>query len=311
MASKRQRKKIAKKRQQAYLKSQGYSTKNLTYNEINKQYKDIVTQQQKKEKAKKKYQKALDLQTKKFNMLVEKGFDPFHLKTSVLRHIKLKDIEQNNLGMEKYPELYPELDITTRQARFNYNKPYTLKNGKAFYFAYMDYTGENDFNDLIRYYDSLSNKELLRIIKRLLHTPPSYQKSKRKKGKKGKRGTAGTSSGRAGTYKLVCADPSTIQMFNRDNKRENTNLKKREYSRVFDGKRTHTKGNNVGYQVLSNGRYISHKKVTGHTILSITACIMENVTEWERFTFYKNMYIYCERYLPEIFTILPYPNEYK
>ena len=306
MANKRQKKKIAKQQQEKYIQSRGYSTKKLTYKQINEQYKNIVAQEEKKEKSKKKYQKALDLQTKKFNMLVEKGFDPFHLKTSVLRHIKLKDIEENNLGMEKYPELYPELDITTRQARFDYNKPYTLKNGKAFYFAYMDYTGENDFDDLIKYYDSLSNKELLRIIKRLLHTPPSYQKSKR-----GKKGTAGTSSGKAGTYKLVCDTPSTIQMFNRDNKRENTKLKKREYRRVFDGKRTHTKGNNVGYQVLSNGRYISHKKVTGHTILSVTACIMENVTEWERFTFYKNMYIYCEKYLPEIFTILPYPNEYK
>ena len=202
--------------------------------------------------------------------------------------------------MDKYPELYPILDITKQQAKFDYNKPYKLKDGKAFYFAYMDFTAENDFDQLIRYYDSLSNKELLQIITRLLHTPPSHKK-----------GGKNDSSGKAGTYKFVCNTPETIQMFNRDNKRDNAKLKKEEYKKVFDGKRVHSKGNNIGYQVLTNGRFISHKVVTGHTLLSVIACIMDNVTEWERFTFYEKIYGYCEKYLHEIFTILPYPNNYK
>lgn len=304
MAKRRQQKKNLTKKQRELLKSQGFKEKDikkLSSKQLENETKSIiqyisfwesestVKEQEKRLTKAIKRDKRKKLHSKKVYMLEELGYNIQNLNVSLVRKIKLKDIETNNITMENYPDVFDVMQLTTKQQRFNYNKVYKIPNGKAFYFAYCDYTAENDLDLLIQANSRKTPKELMQGIIRLLNTPPAENGS----------------NGKAGGYKYQFGTPSDISIFHSEKNKEN--------KRAFERKsRVHTDRMYNGYQTLTDKDHFQNyfTEVTGKGVLTIAYTIMDNVTEFERFVFYERFYTNLVNSIPEFKEILPLPKRY-
>lgn len=295
MANKRQRKKAEKNRQIQRIRQSGVKKKKLTQKEI-KHYSDIIAQQEKKEKAKK---DRLELQTRKIKELVKhnKGLDISTIKTSVLKYIKLTDIQQGKVTKESHPDLFKDLTLDRKQTTFNFNKKYKMPNGQALYFAFWDYSGENDFEVLLSHYQRKNSKTLLKLLKHLVNKPETYSKDLKRKSK----GKEGNSSGKAGDVQFTYGSKEVIRRFDRTVTNE-------DFEWVFAPKRRqHATGNNLGWQKLAN-QYgdIYIEEFSAHNILAVITCIMDNITEDRRNPFYTQVYESLKVF-PDLISILPTP----
>ena len=307
---KRQRKKSLTKQQRALLKGQGLKQKDIK-KLSSKQLENItkpIIQEQEKQKQRQKYIKfwesepvkkeqtriykkaqRMDLHRKKVLALEEMGFDRAYLPESLTRKIKLDDIKKKNITMENYPDVFEVMQLNDKQRYFNYKKVYKIPGGKAFYFAYCDYTANSDFEVLINRNSKKSPKELLQGIIRLLNTPPGPDKS----------------TGKAGGYKYSCAEPETIEIFHKAKNRENKEMFERK-------SRVHTDRLYNGYQTLADRDHARNyfTEISGKGALTIAYTIMDNVTEFERFVFYERFYSDLVKSIPEFKEILPLPKRY-
>lgn len=309
--SRKQRQK-KKAKQLNVLKNQGYSQKQLqtlSNAEIERQSQKIISQRraeiQRKEKARRKVEKANDLLNWKRNVLKSLGFEDEFLKTTYLRKVKVSDIKSyraavngfekdetgklaniNALSGEKYPFLYDTY-------RFNFNKIYKFPAGKGLALRFLDYTGESSVDDLMRTFHNMSNETLMAILEGIVRQPKTYNKKAPNRG-------AGTSSGRAGTFLSSVTDEKTAQtMLNIDNDkiaRSRANEKK---------KRFHTGINSYWQTFGENGKPII-TSMSGHECLVILNAVMYNVTEDSR-DMYNGLYKNITKYIPEFKKILPKP----
>ena len=287
--SKKQRQK-AKQKQVNLLKKQGYSSKKinqLSNAEIDRQYNKIVTEnklvQKRKTQSKKKYQKAVELQTWKFYELEKLGIPTEKLKTSYLRKVKKSDIEKGNITRENYPFLFDSNN-------FDFDRVYHFPNGKGLYIAWLDYSGESTIEELMLRFSKFSNETLIEFLQGILDTPKQHNPSKKDSG----------SSGRAGTFRsMITTDNVAEKMLKADNsklQKSFSNTKKRRY---------HT-GVNRYYQNITENGNPTIKSITGRELLIILNAIMYNITEDSR-DMYTGIYKSITNQIPDFKLILPKP----
>ena len=302
MANKRQKKKNLKKLQQQQQKKvksiKNVSRETSKYNSKSKSSK---------------YQEQLKLTSKKYFALLELGIEPKFLTTQNLRKVKVKDFpkgelnkkgtKQGNINKITYPFLFEENKVSKevkKKVKTIGEKVYKLPVGKGLYFAYMDISGEQDFEQLIVRYNRKSTNELIEKIKGLLNTLPQFDKELYKKSK----GSDGNSSGKCGVANFHLTDIDTIKMIDTyDNKKENLRMKN-----APKRKRVHS-GDNRYWQTLTddNGN-IYFREFTLHKLLVVITAIMDNIFEVDRFDFYDDVYTQVTSYFEELADVLPSPR---
>lgn len=274
MANRRQKKKQLKKQQQKYLqqKKPDIRVGKLSNYELAQLYNKEVKRENKKRRAN-------ALRKEKFDYLVNAGFEPEQIKSSDL-----------NKSWEYIQDYHSH--------SFDFNQVCKLKRNERMFIAYRDYSGEQDFNDIIADLSQLSNTELLNRLKQLNNTAPTYTG----RGKKGSKSRG--SSGKAGDYRFMVAKQEYIELFNREiyqkNKRKGSK-KKRRWSHSERGEHT-------GFQVLKSGGRVSFDSYTPRNMLIIANAIMENVTEQDRTGFYNRFYAEMKKHNPAFTEILPAPR---
>ena len=302
MANKRQKKKNLKKLQQQQQKKVK-SIKNVSRE----------TSKYKSKSKSSKYQDQLKLTSKKYFALLELGIEPQFLTTQNLRKVKVKDFpkgelnkkgtKQGNINKITYPFLFEENKVSKEVKKKVKNigeKVYKLPEGIGLYFAYMDISGEQDFEQLLARYSRKSTNNLIEKIKGLLNTLPQFDKELYKKSK----GSEGTSSGKCGVANFHMTDINTIKMIDKyDNKQENLRMRN-----APKRKRVHS-GDNRYWQTLTddNGN-IYFTEFTLHKLLVVITAIMDNIFEVDRFDFYDDVYTQVTSYFEELADVLPSPR---
>ena len=314
MANKRQNKKNLKKLQQQQTLKRKKNIKSVSPKTLKR--KSIVSRETSKYKSKSKstkYQEQLKLTTKKYFALLELGIDPKFLTTQNLRKVKVKDFprgeinkkgsKQGNINKITYPFLFEENKVSKtvkKKVRNIGEKVYKLPKGIGLYFAYMDISGEQDFEQLLSRYNRKSTNDLIEKIKGLLNTLPQFDKELYKKSK----GTEGTSSGKCGVANFHLTDIETIKIIDKyDNKEENLRMRN-----APKRKRVHS-GDNRFWQTLTddNGN-IYFTEFTLHKLLVVITAIMDNIFEVDRFDFYDDVYTQVTSYFEELADVLPSPR---
>ena len=309
MANKRQLKKNAKKLQQQHTLKRKKNIKTVTSQTSN------VSRETSKYKSKSKsskYQDQLKLTSKKYFALLELGIEPKFLTTQNLRKVKVKDFpkgelnkkgtKQGNINKITYPFLFEENKVSKTVKKKVKNigeKVYKLPEGIGLYFAYMDISGEQDFEQLLARYNRKSTNDLIEKIKGLLNTLPQFDKELYKKSK----GSEGTSSGKCGVANFHLTDINTIKRLDDYDKRENSRLRNNPQR-----KRVHT-GQNRYWQTLTddNGN-IYFTEFSLHKLLVVITAIMDNIFEVDRFDFYDDVYTQVTSYFEELADVLPSPR---
>ena len=305
MANKRQKKKNLKKLQQ----QQQHTLKRK------KNIKSVSRETSKYNSKSKssKYQEQLKLTSKKYFALLELGIDPKYLTTQNLRKVKVKDFpkgqinkkgtKEGNINKITYPFLFEDNKVSKevkKKVRNIGEKVYKLPEGIGLYFAYMDISGEQDFEELLERYNKKSTNDLIEKIKGLLNTLPQFDKELYKKSK----GSEGTSSGKCGVANFHLADIEIIKKIDReDNKEENLRMKNKPKR-----KRVHN-GEHRFWQTLTdkNGN-IYFTEFTLHKLLVVITAIMDNIFEVDRFDFYDDVYTQVTSYFEELADVLPSPR---
>ena len=314
MANKRQNKKNLKKLQQQQTLKRKKNIKSVS-RETSKT-KSNVSRETSKYKSKSKsskYQDQLKLTSKKYFALLELGIDPKFLTTQNLRKVKVKDFpngevnkkgtKQGNINKITYPFLFEDNKVSKEVKKKVKNigeKVYKLPEGIGLYFAYMDISGEQDFEELLKRYNRKSTNEKHEKIKGLLNTLPQFDKELYKKSK----GSEGTSSGKCGVANFHLTDINTIKMIDKyDNKQENLRMRN-----APQRKRVHS-GDNRYWQTLTddNGN-IYFTEFTLHKLLVVITAIMDNIFEVDRFDFYDDVYTQVTSYFEELADVLPSPR---
>ena len=244
--------------------------------------------------------------------MLELGIEPQFLTTQNLRKVKVKDFpkgelnkkgtKQGNINKITYPFLFEENKVSKRVKKKVKNigeKVYKLPEGIGLYFAYMDISGEQDFEQLLARYNRKSTNELLEKIKGLLNTLPQFDKELYKKSK----GSEGNSSGKCGVANFHLAPIDTIKSIDAYDKRESSRMKN-----APQRKRVHS-GDNRYWQTLTddNGN-IYFTEFTLHKLLVVITAIMDNIFEVDRFDFYDDVYTQVTSYFEELADVLPSPR---
>ena len=313
MANKRQNKKNAKKLQQQQTLKRKKNLKNVS-RETSKTKSNVSRETSKYNSKSKssKYQEQLKLTSKKYFALLELGIEPQFLTTQNLRKVKVKDFpkgelnkkgtKQGNINKITYPFLFEDNKVTKEVKKKVKNigeKVYKLPEGIGLYFAYMDISGEQDFEQLLKRYNRKSTIDLIEKIKGLLNTLPQFDKELYKKSK----GTEGTSSGKCGAANFHLTDINTIKRLDNYDKRESSRMRNNPQR-----KRVHT-GQNRYWQTLTddNGN-IYFTEFTLHKLLVVVTAIMDNIFEVDRFDFYDDVYTQVTSYFEELADVLPSPR---
>ena len=302
MANKRQLKKNAKKLQQQQTLKRKKNLKSVSRE----------TSKYKSKSKSSKYQDQLKLTSKKYFELLDLGIEPKFLTTQNLRKVKVKDFpqgelnkkgtKQGNINKITYPFLFEDNKVSKEVKKKVKNigeKVYKLPEGIGLYFAYMDISGEQDFEQLLARYNRKSTNDLIEKIKGLLNTLPQFDKELYKKSK----GSEGTSSGKCGVANFHLAPIDTIKSIDAYDKRENLRM-----SNAPQRKRVHT-GQNRYWQTLTddNGN-IYFTEFTLHKLLVVITAIMDNIFEVDRFDFYDDVYTQVTSYFEELADVLPSPR---
>ena len=313
MANKRQKKKNLKKINQQQTLKRKKNIKSVSRETSNT--KSNVSRETSKYKSKSKsskYQDQLKLTSKKYFALLELGIDPKFLTTQNLRKVKVKDFpkgelnkkgtKQGNINKITYPFLFEENKVSKRVKKKVKNigeKVYKLPEGIGLYFAYMDISGEQDFEQLLKRYNRKSTNDLIEKIKGLLNTLPQFDKELYKKSK----GSEGTSSGKCGVANFHLTDIETIKTIDTYDKRESSRMRNNPQR-----KRVHS-GDNRYWQTLTddNGN-IYFTEFTLHKLLVVITAIMDNIFEVDRFDFYDDVYTQVTSYFEELADVLPSPR---
>ena len=303
MANKRQNKKNLKKLQQQQTLKRKKNIKSVSRE----------TSKYKSKSKSSKYQDQLKLTSKKYFALLELGIEPKFLTTQNLRKVKVKDFpkgelnkkgtKQGNINKITYPFLFEDNKVSKEVKKKVKNigeKVYKLPEGIGLYFAYMDISGEQDFEELLKRYNRKSTNDLIEKIKGLLNTLPQFDKELYKKSK----GTEGTSSGKCGVANFHLTKINTIKAIDReDNKEENLRMKN-----APKRKRVHS-GEHRFWQTLTddNGN-IYFTEFTLHKLLVVITAIMDNIFEVDRFDFYDDVDTQVTSYFEELADVLPSPR---
>ena len=313
MANKRQNKKNLKKLQQQHTLKRKKNIKRVT-SETSKR-KTNVSRETSKYKSKSKsskYQDQLKLTSKKYFALLELGIDPKFLTTQNLRKVKVKDFpkgelnkkgtKQGNINKITYPFLFEENKVSKTVKKKVKNigeKVYKLPEGIGLYFAYMDISGEQDFEQLLARYNRKSTNDLIEKIKGLLNTLPQFDKELYKKSK----GSEGTSSGKCGVAKFHLAPIDTIKSIDAYDKRESSRMRN-----APQRKRVHSGDNRYWQTLTDDSGNIYFTEFTLHKLLVVITAIMDNIFEVDRFDFYDDVYTQVTSYFEELADVLPSPR---
>ena len=313
MANKRQNKKNLKKLQQQQTLKRKKNLKSVS-RKTSKTKSNVSreTSNYKSNSKSTKYQEQLKLTTKKYFALLELGIDTKFLTTQNLRKVKVKDFpkgevnkkgtKQGNINKITYPFLFEDNKVTKEVKKKVKNigeKVYKLPEGIGLYFAYMDISGEQDFEQLLARYNRKSTNDLIEKINGLLNTLPQFDKELYKKSK----GSEGTSSGKCGVANFHLTDIETIKSIDNYDRRESSRMRNNPQR-----KRVHS-GDNRYWQTLTddNGN-IYFTEFTLHKLLVVITAIMDNIFEVDRFDFYDDVYTQVTSYFEELADVLPSPR---
>lgn len=279
---KRQRKKNQKRQLQnrvATARPDLGKIEKLTHTELTQIVTQIDEHTKKEQQKQRRRENLLKNRAKKFDALMQKGFDPSGIRAKDLDRIKLKDLDA--LDRDKYPFLFPGY-------KFNYDKVYTLKDNQRLYLAFRDFAGETDIDDVIRQFSVMSNERLMDRLEALVTTRPTYNRK-----------TGAGSSGAAGDYRMTWATQNIISEYQAETYNKNRRKAKKQ--------KKHGGGSYKGYQVLKDGRRNSFDEVTPRSMLIIMNAFMSHITENDRVTFYNDMYQRIRYHMPDFAEILPKP----
>ena len=237
------------------------------------------------EQKQRKSQSAKRLHKKKQDKLLFLGIEPEFLSTTNLRKVKISDIENGNISKSNYPFLFEK----TANSHFNFDKRYYFPNGKGWYLAWLDYSGESTLEESLYRFMKFSNNTLIDMLKAILKQPPTYSKDKDM-----------GSSGRAGDFRSFVTDNENATfMKNSDNSKIDENRAKKRY---------HTGINRYWQTVGSDGKNII-TSVTGRECLILLNAIFYNVIEDVRVN-YQSVYDELVYYIKEFKKFLPKPSEF-
>lgn len=311
MANKRQKKKNLKKLQQQQTLKRKKNIKSVSRETLKNVSRETKSKYNSTSKSSK-YQQQLKLTSKKYFELLELGIDPKFLTTQNLRKVKVKDFpkgelnkkgtKQGNINKITYPFLFEENKVSKTVKKRIKNigeKVYKLPEGKGLYFAYMDISGEQDFEQLIARYNRKSTSDLIEKIKGLLNTLPQFDKELYKKSK----GTEGTSSGKCGVANFHLTDIETIKSIDEYDNRENSRMRN-----APQRKRVHSGDNRYWQTLTDNNGNIYFTEFTLHKLLVVITAIMDNIFEVDRFDFYDDVYTQVTSYFEELAEVLPSPR---
>ena len=309
MANKRQLKKNAKKLQQQHTLKRKKNIKTVTSQTSN------VSRETSKYKSKSKstkYQDQLKLTSKKYFALLELGIDTKFLTTQNLRKVKVKDFpkgelnkkgtKQGNINKITYPFLFEDNKVSKEVKKKVKNigeKVYKLPEGIGLYFAFMDISGEQDFEQLLKRYNRKSTNDLIEKIKGLLNTLPQFDKELYKKSK----GSEGNSSGKCGVANFHLAPIDTIKSIDDYDKRESSRMRNNPQR-----KRVHTGQNRYWQTRTDDNGNLYFTEFTLHKLLVVITAIMDNIFEVDRFDFYDDVYTQVTSYFEELADVLPSPR---
>lgn len=228
-----------------------------------------------------------ELRNRKKKKLLDLGYGVEGQTKKTIDKIKISDINEKNFSPKKYPDFFNTKEKYSYT--FDFDKDYKLKNNKALYIAFRDYSGENSIFDIISDFNNKSIDELLEAYRYIINLKPSFNKSKYRKSN----GAFGTSNGRAGDYKWMVADKDVLLA--EHNFTRNTNRRKRTRMRS---------GAHKGFQVIKDGKYIAHTHVCGRKLLVIFNSLMYNVMEELREPLYHRFIDFVKNYLPDMLKYL-------
>jgi hypothetical protein len=297
--SRRKRKQIKEKQARARLRQKGYTPKQLR--KVNKEtlYKEYsIIQKEKEERERKerehrqkervrkdkRNQARKDLHRRKISMLEKMGISfARNIPESQTRKIKLSEIE--NVSRETHPDLFKKYDVESAFIPFNPDKIYSLPQGKEFYVAYRDFSGNQNIKEVIATQQKKSIEDLEEELRTWNSKPMTYDS-----------GTKKGSSGSAGDMVCIIGDKGAVKHTQIDAMARNRTKKTREHT-----------GDYKGFQSIKLRTSVYNTDVSYREILVIATSIMPNVTEVDRKNFYENLYKGL-KHIPEIQKRLPKPE---
>lgn len=313
--SKRLRKKKQKQQQIQVIKQFGYSGKinKLSNAEIQKQYSQIIQQNERKEKkrqAQKRYRekkkKQLDYERTQKYFALEKAsgisMDKWkRIKKKKLDSMSLSDIEKGNFSIADFPELYNENTI-------DFEKVYKVPDGKRIYFAFRALNGEIDISYVLQQYSKFSNTELINNLKTLVNKPLTGTRNK-----KGSKGKNIGSSGKAGEGQVSLLSSNSFQsLYNENynaNRRANTHSKKLSKNAHKKGLSFQHSGIDYQWQYISQSfdgdRATGYSEISIRKLLIIGNAVMDNIREDDRKGWYEKFRDICITCIPIMHKILP------
>lgn len=313
--SKRLRKKKQKQQQIQVIKQSGYSgnVNKLSSAEIQKQYTQIIQQNERKEKkrqAQKRYRekkkKQLDYERTQKYFALEKAsgisMDRWkRIKKKKLDSMSLSDIKKGNFSIADFPELYNEKAI-------DFDKEYLVPDGKRVYFAFRALNGEIDISEELQRYSKYSNTELINNLKSLKNKPLTATRNK-----KGSKGKNIGSSGKAGEGQVQLLSTNSFQsLYNENynvNRRANTHAKKLSKSAQKKGISFQHSGIDYHWQYISQSfdgnRATGYSKISIRKLLVIGNAVMDNIREDDRKGWYEKYRYVCVSCITIMDKILP------
>lgn len=317
MANKRQRKKQQKQQQQQKLIQAGQSqkqVKQLTQQELSKQYKAIISSERRKEKqreySRKRRQKiASQRQDKLFELekilgvnVLEFGKKPTAKFLDSLNLEKLKKGEYKKSDFDDYKPKRP-------QDFFDCDKKYIVPDGKKLHFAFRALNGEIDIGEELKRFSNYSIDDLLSFLRSIKEMPLTGSRNV-----KGSKGRNIGSSGKAGEgdVKLISQNSLTELIgktrYN-ENRRAKTHAKKLSKSAQKKGVDFQHSGIDYQWQYVrqvdENGRPTAYTEITGRKLLVIANAILWNIRENDRSGWYNDFYSIAVQIIPELKNILP------
>ena len=310
MASKRLKKKQAKQKKVQKLQQSGLSKKqvqSLKGQALEKEYKKIIAQEERKEKRRKSGKARRDLlksQREEKLQIMESilGVNRFDFQkyptARFLDSLKLDDLRAGKIKREQLSEF----------EGFDWNKLYKTPKGKKLYISFRALNGEINIQDELQRFEKYDTQTLLGFLRAIVSKPQT-----RTKREKGKRGKSTGSSGQAGEGSIRLSSQGALgELYGKeynDDRRSNTFAKL--LSKTAQKKGASFQHSGIDYhwqhirQIDEDGKLKAYTEISGRKLLVIGNAVLHSITERDRQGFYNDFRSYAVEIIPELDKYLP------
>lgn len=191
-----------------------------------------------------------------------------------------------------------------REKEFDYDRVYTIPGKYYMSISYRDLTCEKSLNQILSKYGKMSNKELIKSLKRIVNRRGNFDYDLYKSSG----GKEGTSNGVAGKANFRLGNIIDIQSDRYKQRNETETGRKRNEKRISQGKKplfTH-EGKYDYYQDVTSKGSPFIKTFTPRNLLVLFTGIMNNITEVEREDFWNSVIHEFSIIMPEVLEFLPH-----